>query len=658
MGNTINTFIGALETMLRAIFNEFFVPAMSEIMSMLFTVIFTPIKMYFAYSAYMLLIMLCGLIDKLQNILYLFIGAIPINDTDDRSLMQTIFEMPAINNALIYITLAAMAICIVLTIVAVAKSMSSMTFENKKPVTYVLKSTAKACLSFIMVPVLCVFMLQMSNIVVGQAEKAMTAHLGSEKVPTAGEYIFLTASLRAGKQYLTLEMFTDPKATFTKYKETLIDDNLDALGNIGTEIGEKLDALADGIENNLVEDDFRIGDLTAALNKIDVNTAPDEVVKTKKEIEATIDAINKECDSILENTYPYLPPRMDDDLRMSYLNGEKDYLNLMHSGVDFSVFKIDYLLGFVAAVFIALMFMGLTIQFIRRMLELVVLYLAAPFFAAAIPLDEGEMFKKWRENFIAKFLAGFSVLFALRLYLLLIPFIFSGNLDMGTTIIGEVPNIGSSVIGSFNQGADNALKDIEDSFGDSGIGDNSQEEIMKEAELMNEVVKSATAYTEELGLGDHTLYESLLRNSGIKDRNAPTDAAAFVNSVLRLLFLIGGTWAVFKSQTMVMDIFHPDTSESTRQTTVLAFAAAKKIVSAGADVAKKGAKAGGTVALGAVTGGVGGVAAAGLNGVSIAGKGAAAAAKAAGTAAKTAGTAAKTAAGSAKNAVNKGSDDS
>lgn len=658
MGNTINTFIGALETMLKAIFNEVFVPAMSEIMSMLFTVIFTPIKMYFAYSAYMLLIMLCGLIDKLQSILYLFIGAIPISDTDNRSLMQTIFEMPAISNALLYITLAAVAICIVLTIVAVAKSMSSMTFENKTPVTYVLKSTAKACLSFIMVPCLCFFMLQMSNIVVGQAEKAMTAHLGSDKVPTAGEYIFLTASLRAGKQYLTLDLLTDPEATLSKYKKTLVDDNLDALGNIGSELGEKLDALSYGIENNLVEDDFRIGDLTATLNKIDEKTAPEDVVKAKKEIEAMIDAINKEIKSIVENTSPYLPPRMDDDLRMSYLNGKKDYLNVMHSGVDFSVFKIDYLLGFVAGGFIALMFLGLTIQFIRRMLELVVLYLTAPFFAAAIPLDEGEMFKKWRENFIAKFLAGFSVLFAMRLYLLLIPFIFSGNLDMGTTIIGDVPNIGSSIIGSVNQGADNVMKDVEEGLSGGGLGDNTPDELLTEAELMNEVVKSATGFAEEMGLGDHTLYETLLRDSGIKDRNAPEDAAAFINSVLRLLFLIGGTWAVFKSQTMVMDIFHPDTSESTRQTTVLAFAAAKKIVSTGADVVNKGVKAGGALAAGAVTGGVGGVAAAGINGVSTAGKGAAAAAKAAGTAAKTAGTAAKTAAGSAKNAVKNGSDDS
>lgn len=648
MGRVVDTFIGTLETMLRAVFNELFVPAMSEIMSLLFTVIFTPIKMYFAYSAYFLLIMLCGLIDNLENILNLFIGAIPISDTDGRTLMQTIFEMPAINNAFLYITLVAVCICVTLTIVAVAKSMSSMTFENKKPVTYVLMSTAKACLSFIMVPLLCLFMLSMSNIVVSQAQIAMSSHLASGRVPSTGEYIFLTASIRAGKQYLASDLFSNTGETLKTYASNFVETGDDALTNIA----DALNNLSNALDSDLVEDDFRIGEVTAALNEIDVTKATEDVLKAKKEIEATIDTINLEMQRVLNTTYPYLEPSMEDELRISYLSGEKDYLNLMHSGVDFSVFRIDYLLGFVSAGFIALIFIGLIIQFIRRMLELVVLYLTAPFFAAAIPLDEGQMFKKWRENFIAKFLAGFSVLFALKLYLLLLPLIFSSRLDLGTTIIGNMPNVGSAIIGSIEQGSDNALSEIKENLSGDGIvvgGGNA--EILESAEAMNDVVKYATSYAEELGLGDNTLYETVLRTSGFKNRNSPTETAAFVNSVIKLLFLIGGTWAVYKSQTLVMDILHPDTSESTRQTTVLAFVAAKKILSTGADVAKKGAQIGGTLAMTAATAGVGGAAAAGLKGADIAKKGVTAAAK-------TAASAAKTAAGSAKNAASKGSDDS
>ncbi len=137
---------------------------------------------------------------------------------------------------------------------------------------------------------------------------------------------------------------------------------------------------------------------------------------------------------------------MNDELRKSYLNGEKDYLNFRHSGSDFSVAKIDYLLGFGAGIFTVIMLVGVLIQFIRRMLELVMLYLVAPFFVATIPLDRGDIYKRWREMFIAKFLAGFGIIYALKLFMLLLPLIFNDNLSLGSSFVmdrlymGEVYN--------------------------------------------------------------------------------------------------------------------------------------------------------------------------------------------------------------------------
>lgn len=656
MGKMVDTFLGALYQILTALFNEVFVPAMSEIMSALFIVIITPIKWYFAYSAYVVLIGLCTIIDGLENILNIFMGAVPLDNADGKTLLETIFQMNAINNAFLYITVAAVSICFVLTIVAVAKSMSSMTLENKKPVTYVLKSTAKACVSFIMVPLLCLFMLSMSNIVVGQAQTAMTAHLGTDKVPTTGEYIFLTASLRAGKKFVWNDVLTDTMNTLKKYKAILVDDNLESFGVAAEALDDALTQLTDGsAERNFTVDDPRVQQLEEALAQLDgvakTTDLPAKVLETKKLAEAAVDTIREEFVKINESSYPYLEPSMNDDLRMAYLTGEKDYKNFMHSGMDFTVFKIDYLMGFLAGGFILLMFAGLVIQFIRRMLELVVLYLTAPFFVAVMPLDDGEMFKKWRENFIAKFLSGFSVLFALKLYLLLLPLIFSSNLDLGTTIIGDIPNMGSASLDIIDQ-TSGTIKDVIDENAGGDV------EVAKKAEIMDGVVKSATGYASELGFGDNTLYENVLVMSGMKNKGSPSESAAFVDSLIKLIFLVGGTWAIYKSQTLVMDILHPDTSESTRQTTILAFAAAKKVVTAGVDVAKKGAQIGGTVALGAVTGGVGGVAAAGLQGGKTAAKGAAAAAKAASGAAKTATGAVGKAAGGAKEAVKNGSDDS
>lgn len=45
------------------------------------------------------------------------------------------------------------------------------------------------------------------------------------------------------------------------------------------------------------------------------------------------------------------------------------------------------------------------------------------------------MFKRWREMFIAKFLAGFGVIYALKIFMLLLPLIFSDNLSLGSSFV-------------------------------------------------------------------------------------------------------------------------------------------------------------------------------------------------------------------------------
>ena len=66
---------------------------------------------------------------------------------------------------------------------------------------------------------------------------------------------------------------------------------------------------------------------------------------------------------------------------------------------------------------------GAAMMFIRRLFDLLLLYLISPFFVATIPLDDGATFAKWRELFVAKFFSGFGVIFSMRYYLLLVPVI-------------------------------------------------------------------------------------------------------------------------------------------------------------------------------------------------------------------------------------------
>ena len=346
----------------------------------------------------------------------------------------------------------------------------------------------------------------------------------------------------------------------------------------------------------------------------------------------------------------YLPPSMSDDLRRSYLNGDKDYLDFRDSGSDFSAAKIDYLLGFSASIFMIIMLAGVLIQFIRRLLELVLLYLVAPFFVATIPLDRGDMFKRWREMFIAKFLAGFGVIYALKIFMLLLPLIFSDNLSLGSSFVMDRLYAG----GVYDQTKDKFFDNLREQTGGIEIPGSGNPAYQEEVNRMEEAVDFAWEKTGMSYMENHSAMDSVLVNMGLVDRNSPSLEESMIDSILKTIFFLGGMFAVYKSCAMFLEILNPKAAEDAKTSTMLAMGytvgAARKAASTGVQL---GVAAGVGLGTGLATGGAGAAATAGAAGAKAA---ATAGAKAVGTAAKTAGSTAKNAVKSAakstaKNAV-------
>ncbi len=71
---------------------------------------------------------------------------------DQNSLLDVLFRQDVLTNVMLRITLAAFALCILFTIFAVIRSMGDSLGENKKPVTHVIRETARACLYFLLTP--------------------------------------------------------------------------------------------------------------------------------------------------------------------------------------------------------------------------------------------------------------------------------------------------------------------------------------------------------------------------------------------------------------------------------------------------------------------------------------------------------------------------
>ena len=73
---------------------------------------------------------------------------------------------------------------------------------------------------------------------------------------------------------------------------------------------------------------------------------------------------------------------------------------------------------------------GAALFAVRRLLEVLLLYIAAPFFVATIPLDEGKRFEAWRDMFVAKLVSCYGLILMMMMYLAVAPAMVGGALRL------------------------------------------------------------------------------------------------------------------------------------------------------------------------------------------------------------------------------------
>lgn len=200
----------------------------------------------------------------------------------------------------------------------------------------------------------------------------------------------------------------------------------------------------------------------------------------------------------------------------------------------FNLLDYNFALPYIIAIITAVIMACSIFVFIRRIFDILVLYITSPFFVATRPLDNGQMFKKWQEVLIGKMISSFGIVFSMKLVMLLVPTIMSSN-----------------------------IKFTGSSFGDM---------------------------------------------------------------LIKSILLIGGVYAAFKSQAMIIEIISPEAARAARESSMMLMATGRK-------AAQVGAMVGATVATGGAAGAAAaGGAAAGAGGAGAAAGGAGAAASGAGAA--------------------------
>lgn len=60
---------------------------------------------------------------------------------------------------------------------------------------------------------------------------------------------------------------------------------------------------------------------------------------------------------------------------------------------------------------------------VKRVYDLVLLFMALPLISATIPLDDGARFKQWRDSVVSKVILAYGVVLSINIFLLITPII-------------------------------------------------------------------------------------------------------------------------------------------------------------------------------------------------------------------------------------------
>jgi hypothetical protein len=117
--------------------------------------------------------------------------------------------------------------------------------------------------------------------------------------------------------------------------------------------------------------------------------------------------------------------------RRMFLSGELDYKNQAQVSEHFRLGDIDIGISVLVAVLLIVLYIALICIFILRIFYLILLYVISPLFVSSIAADDGKIFRKWRDLFIAKLLTGFGLVIAVKLLVYILPPVLSGQIRLG-----------------------------------------------------------------------------------------------------------------------------------------------------------------------------------------------------------------------------------
>ena len=111
-----------------------------------------------------------------------------------------------------------------------------------------------------------------------------------------------------------------------------------------------------------------------------------------------------------------------------FRTGRLDILTYSTVASFYDMSEYNYLVGYLGGALIVTMLLHLMIGCIQRIFEIAVLFVLSPIAVSLMPLDQGERFKKWREEFIKRVFSAYGPILGMNLAFMVLEVVCSTSL--------------------------------------------------------------------------------------------------------------------------------------------------------------------------------------------------------------------------------------
>lgn len=400
---------------------------------------------------YQLLTPVFAVLDALQWIMrkvagldtiYMFNGAENVDGDIVIQFINMIFtgSSPVLSNIFWSMIILGVLMLILTTMIAVVRSEYTATDAKSASKGKIIGNSLKALASFAIVPIVCFFGIFLCNVILQALDKVSNAstsvtsadinasYFKSERTTTGDEtyynYTFFgytvptTTTPISGLVFKAAAYNANRARINDKFYKTMLDNEKVSANGAFTQ-NKGTDA------NAAFQNCWLMDEAFANCFQLKSKTYIDrEPFKTEHMFPITLNAgVTIIEQSLIESGYTYF-----------------DKNNTALVWYYYDLWSFDFIIAIGALVIILVLLLYLVFGLIKRIFELVILFLVAAPVASIMPLDGGNALKKWREKFVSKTIGVYGPIIGLNLFFVILTLLQTLQLT-GLPIIDKIVNL-------------------------------------------------------------------------------------------------------------------------------------------------------------------------------------------------------------------------